>query len=190
MATYRRLAAVPGVLWVQTGLRAHRRRVPMHPAAWATFLSGHPWTCGSTLLKPHVPGESILSPSFSVSDISIFRYFDISVIVGLLAADRPSCLALAIIGVGHECRRRRLDLEQSDGPSAGDCGDLLAERVNTGPYFDIEARIPGDIRTGEAWREFVDRSTQCGLFPAVEKITTYAKTSVSSLGVADRGDPA
>jgi hypothetical protein len=41
-----------------------------------------------------------------------------------------------------------IDLERSDGPSAGDYDDLLAELVNIGPYFDNEACIPGNIRTG------------------------------------------
>jgi hypothetical protein len=41
----------------------------------------------------------------------------------------------------------RLDLERSDGPSAGDCDDLLAEQVNTGPYFDVETHT-WKVRTG------------------------------------------
>lgn len=79
-----------------------------------------------------------------------FNIFDISVIVGSLAADRPSCLASG-------CHWRRswvstssssLDLEHLNRPSAGDCDDLLAELVNIGPYFDNEACIPGNIFTG------------------------------------------
>ena len=55
------------------------------------------------------------------------------------------------------------------------------------PQTPISQLLISLVRRG---REFVDRSTQCGLFPDVEKITTYAKPLVSSLRVADCGDPA
>lgn len=147
-----------------------------------------------------------------------------------------------------------------------DCGDLLAEWVNTGPYFDIEAhtwqmfapgtslarnpclssvahcsrcllpasalsfpRIPTPLLSlppslfllflrsplpvmilaqcdiialssnlpaadllSEARRKFVDRGAQRAVrsVPRSREKTTYAKPSVSSLSVADCGDPA